>query len=114
MITSKFVDEVEFYVVPLDICGIVLGSLYLYDQKAIFYREHNQYHLFKEGIEYIVHSHLIKNDISFGTTQQLKMVVNAGRNLTLMSVQFKEEKNPKHEREVPFYDNAPIMVDSLP
>ena len=26
-IKSKFVDEVEFDVVPLDICGIVLGSL---------------------------------------------------------------------------------------
>jgi hypothetical protein len=30
-ITSKFVDEVEFDVVPLDICGIVLCSPYLYD-----------------------------------------------------------------------------------
>ena len=47
-ITSKFVDEVEFDVVPLDICGIVLGNTYLYDQNTIFYREHNQYHLFKE------------------------------------------------------------------
>ena len=36
-ITSKFVDEVEFDVVPLDICGIVLGSPYLYDRKEIFY-----------------------------------------------------------------------------
>jgi len=25
-IGSKFVDEVELYIVPLDICGIVLGS----------------------------------------------------------------------------------------
>ena len=32
-ITSKFVDEVEFDVVILDICGIVLGSPYLYDWK---------------------------------------------------------------------------------
>ena len=38
VITSKFVDEVEFDVVPLDICGIVLGSSYLYDRKAILYR----------------------------------------------------------------------------
>ena len=40
-ITSKFVDEIEFDVVPLDIYGIVLGSSYLYDRKTIFYREHN-------------------------------------------------------------------------
>ena len=63
--------------VPLDICGIVLGSPYIYDKKVIFYRENNQYHLFKEGIEYIVHSHSFKNVKSLGTTQQLKMVVNA-------------------------------------
>lgn len=49
-ITSKFVDEVQFDVVPLDICGIVLGIPYLYDQKYIFYREKNHYHLFKDGI----------------------------------------------------------------
>ena len=35
-ITSKFVDEVEFDVVPLDIYGIVLGSPYLYDRKQSF------------------------------------------------------------------------------
>ena len=47
-ITSKFIDEVEFDVVPLDIYGIVLGSPYLYDRKTIFYKEYNQYHLFKK------------------------------------------------------------------
>ena len=49
-ITYKFINEVEFDVVPLDICGIVLGRSYLYDRKAIFYKEKKQYHLFKEGI----------------------------------------------------------------
>jgi hypothetical protein len=112
-ITSKFVDEVEFDVVPLDIYGIVLGSPYLYDRKVIFYREHNQYHLVKEGIEYIVHSHSLKNDKSLGTTQQLKRVVNASQNLALMSIQCKEEKNLKHEEEVEFHYNAPILVDSI-
>ena len=60
-ITSKFIDEVEFDVVPLDICGIVLGSPYLYDRKAIFYRENNKYHLFKDEIEYIIRAHRMKN-----------------------------------------------------
>lgn len=67
-ITSKFIDEVEFDVVPLDIYGIVLGSPYLYDRKTIFSRVKNQYHLFKEVIEYIVHAHPMKNDRSFVTT----------------------------------------------
>ena len=87
--------------------------MYLYDQNETFYREHNQYHLFKEGIEYIVHSHTIKNDRSLGTTQQLKSVVNASRNLALMSMQCKEKKNPKHEKQVAFHYNAPVMVDSV-
>eukprot|EP00253_Pinus_taeda_P023022 PITA_23022 len=47
------VDEVELDIVPLDICGIVLGSPYLYDIKAIFYRAENKYQLIKDGIEYI-------------------------------------------------------------
>ena len=92
----------------------MLGSPYLYDRKTFSYIEHNQYHLFKEGIDYLVHSHSFKNDRSLGTTQQPKRVVNASRNLALMSRQCKEENNPKHENEVSFHYNAPIMVDSVP
>jgi hypothetical protein len=59
-ISSKFLDEVTCDVVPLNECGMVLGIPYLYDRKAIFYKEKNQYHLTKEGNEYVVHSHHIK------------------------------------------------------
>eukprot|EP00253_Pinus_taeda_P002220 PITA_02220 len=52
-IGSVFIDEVELDIVPLDICGIVLGSTYLYDRKVIFYRAENNYQLTKDGIEYI-------------------------------------------------------------
>jgi hypothetical protein len=48
-ISYKFVDEVTCYVVPLSECGMVLGNPYLYDRKAIIYRENNQYHLTKAG-----------------------------------------------------------------
>ena len=91
-ITSKFMDEVEFDVVPLDICGIVLGSPYLYDTKAIFFREQNQYHLFKEGIKYIVQSHPFKTCRSFVKMEQLKRATYLRKILTLMFVQFKESK----------------------
>ena len=57
VITANFIDEVELDVVPLDICGMVLGSSYLYDIKAIFHRHENKYHLFKNGVEYIVRAH---------------------------------------------------------
>ena len=32
-IGSKLIDEVDLDVVPLDICGIVLGGPYIYDRK---------------------------------------------------------------------------------
>ena len=46
-IASKLIDEVEMDVVPLDICGIVLGSPYIYDRKAFFFRHENKYNLTK-------------------------------------------------------------------
>jgi hypothetical protein len=50
-ITANFLDEVELDVIPLDICGIVLGSPYLYDRRSIFHRHENKYNLFKNGFE---------------------------------------------------------------
>ena len=50
-IASKLIDEVEMDVVPLDICGIILGFPYLYDRKALFFRNENKYHLMKDGLE---------------------------------------------------------------
>ena len=61
-----------------------------------------------------MHSHSFKNYISLGTTQQLKRVVNASQNLALMYMKFKEENNPKHEKEVSLHHNTPIVVDSVP
>jgi hypothetical protein len=63
-INSQYIDEVELDVVPLDICGIVLGSPYLFDRKAIFYHEDNKYQLTKDGKEYIVRSHQRKLNLS--------------------------------------------------
>ena len=62
--------------VPLDICGMVLGSPYLYDRKAIFYKEQNKYHLFKDEIYFIVRSHQVKTNLKFITTEHVKMLVN--------------------------------------
>jgi hypothetical protein len=36
-IASKLIDEVDLDVVPLDICGIVLGIPYIYDRKEVFF-----------------------------------------------------------------------------
>jgi hypothetical protein len=60
VIGSKLIDEVDLDVVPLDICGIVLGSPYLYDRKVVFFRHENKYHLTKGGVEYIVRDHIMR------------------------------------------------------
>jgi len=39
-------------VVPLDVCGVLLGSPYLYVRDAIFMRRVNQYRLVKDGKAY--------------------------------------------------------------
>jgi hypothetical protein len=44
-INQNFVDEVVADVVPLVMCGVILGSPYLYVRDASFSRRENQYRL---------------------------------------------------------------------
>jgi hypothetical protein len=90
-ITANFVDEVELDVIPLDICGIVLGSLYLYDRKAIFHRHENKYHLFKYRVEYIVRAHTKKMNLSIINARQMKRLVNASKNFVLLMIKPKND-----------------------
>eukprot|EP00253_Pinus_taeda_P027718 PITA_27718 len=88
---SAFVDEVELDVIPLNICGIVLGSPYLYDRKAIFYRAKNKYLLVKDGIEYFVKAHKLKNNYTLINSGQMKRMINSCKQFLLMVV---KEKTP--------------------
>jgi hypothetical protein len=90
-ITAHFVDEVELDVIPLDIYGIVLGSPYLYDRKAIFHRHENKYHLFKDGVEYIVRAHTKKMNLSIINAGQMKRLVNASKNFVLLMIKPKND-----------------------
>eukprot|EP00253_Pinus_taeda_P033506 PITA_33506 len=74
---SASIDEVELDVIPLDICGIVLGSPYLYDRKATFYRAENKYLLIKGGIEYFVRAHKLKNNYTLINLGQMKRMINS-------------------------------------
>ena len=85
-ITAHFLDEVELDVIPIDICGIVLGSPFLYDRRDIFHRHENKYHLFKNGIEYIVRSHNKKLNVSLVNAGQMKRIVNVSQNFALLMV----------------------------
>ena len=87
---SKFGDEVELDIVPLDISGIVLGSPYLYDRNAIFYRMENKYQLTKDGTEYIVRDHKLKDNFSLINSGQMKRIVNSSKQFLLMIVKEKD------------------------
>jgi hypothetical protein len=89
-ITANYIDEVELDVIPLDICGIVFGSPYLYDRRAIFHRHENKYHLFKNGFEYIVREHTKKMNLSLTNVGQMKRLVNASKNLVLLMIKPKD------------------------
>ena len=81
----------------LTFVGLFLGSPYLYDRKAIFYREQNTHHIFKDGIEFIVRSHQIMTNFSMVTIGKMKMLVNASKNLSLMFIKVKEECDPRNK-----------------
>ena len=67
-INYEFLDEVDLDVVPLEICGIVLGSPYLFGRKNIFYKEDNVYQLSKDGIWYLVRALPVKTNSSMDAT----------------------------------------------
>jgi hypothetical protein len=73
--------------VPLSERGMVLGSSYLYDRKAIFYREKNQYNLTKACQEYVVHAHHVKENKTLQTMEQLIKVAQARNTPIIVSNQ---------------------------
>ena len=86
VIAAKLVDEVELGVIPLDICGMVLGSPYLYDRKSILFRHENKYQITKDGVEYIVRAHQTKINSILICARQMKSLVNSSKGCMLMVV----------------------------
>jgi hypothetical protein len=55
VVSVDFIDEVELDVVPLDVCGVVFGSPYMYMRDAIFME--SQPILTDQGWEVLHHQH---------------------------------------------------------
>jgi hypothetical protein len=106
------VDEVTCDVVSLRECGMVLGSAYLYDRKAIFYRTKNQYQLTKAGQEYVVYAHHVKANKTLQTMEQLKKAVQERNKPIIVS---NEVINLKQEQEmiVEWKINHKLLQDKL-
>jgi hypothetical protein len=111
-ISSKFVDEVTCDVVSLRECGMVLGSPYLYDRKAIFYRTKNQYQLTKAGQDYVVHAHHVKANKTLQTMEQLKKAVQASNKPIIVSNEVIDLKQ-EQEMIVEWKINYKLLQDKL-
>ena len=79
--------------VPPEISGIILGSPYLYDRKVVFHCHENKYHLFKHGIEYIIRAHKKKTGLSLMHANEMKRILNASQNLTLLMIKQRDVLN---------------------
>jgi hypothetical protein len=113
-------------VVPLDICGIVLGNPYLYDRKAVFFRHEKKYHLTKGGVEYIVRTHNMRVNTPLDSAGQMKRLINTNKTYVLMVIEEKDVGtsdvfqgcDPSHKKElidiVSKYDDIIYEPDGLP
>jgi hypothetical protein len=125
-ISSKLIDEVDLDVVPLDICGIVLGIPYIYDRKVFLFCHENKYHLTKEGVEYIVRSHSMRVNTTLVSAGQMKRLINNNMIYVLIIVREKYVRtfdafqgcDPSHKKElidiVSKYDDIFQEPDGLP
>jgi hypothetical protein len=92
--------------------GMVLGSPYLYDHKAIFYMEKNQYHLIKVGQEYVVHARRFKENQSLQTMEQLRKATHARNTPMIVSSQVIDLKQ-EQEMIVEWKINHTLLQDKL-
>jgi hypothetical protein len=83
-INHNFVDEVVANVVPLDICGVILGSPYLYVRDAIFRRRENQYGLVKDGKYYAINSQQDKAKLSLINAHQERRIMGSTKKFVLL------------------------------
>ena len=60
---------------------------------VVFYSQNNQYRLFKDGIEYVIHAHRMKKNFSLTSADEMKRLVNASKNFVLMMIKFKGEND---------------------
>jgi hypothetical protein len=111
-ISSKYVDEVTCDVAPLRECGMVLGSPYLYDRKAIFYMTKNQYQFTKAGQDYVIHAHHAKANTTLQTMEQLKKAVQASNKPIIVSNEVIDLKQ-EQEMIVEWKVNHKLLQDKL-
>jgi hypothetical protein len=72
--------------VPLDICGVILGSPCLYIRDAIFRRRESRYRLVKDGKAYAINENNDKAMISLINAHQERIIMGSTKNFALLFV----------------------------
>ena len=81
--------------VLVKICGLVLGSPYLYDRDEIFYKREHKHHLKKDGVESIVREHESKKHLNLVVANQMKQLISSNKIFVIMRV--KEQYKNQHD-----------------
>jgi hypothetical protein len=71
-------------VVPLDVCGVVFGSPYMYMRDTIFMQTSNRYRIIKDGKSYIIKVHKGKSNISLVSSNQAKKLITSSKKYFLL------------------------------
>jgi hypothetical protein len=83
-VSVDFIDEVELDVVPLDVCGVVFGNLYMYMRDAIFMQRAGQYRLIKDEKFFIINVDKGKSKLSLVSANQDKKLISSSKNYVLL------------------------------
>jgi hypothetical protein len=83
-ISVDFIDEVELDVVPINVCGVVFGSHYMYMRNEKFMWRAKQYRLIKDGKSYIINVHKVNSNISLVISNQAKKFISSSKKYVLL------------------------------
>jgi hypothetical protein len=77
---------------PMDICGDILGSLYLYIRDAMFRGRDNQYCLGKNVKSFVINTHKGKYKLSLISAHQDRTLINANKKFVLLFLRDKKQQ----------------------
>ena len=93
VVSVDFIDEVELDVAPLDVCGVVFGSHYMYMTDVIFMQIANRYRLIKDGKCYIINTHKGKPKIPLVSSNQANKLISSSKKYVLLLLRENQTDN---------------------
>nr|CAD1831489.1 unnamed protein product [Ananas comosus var. bracteatus] len=85
-VTGVYINEMLCKVVPLNICNLIFGSLYLWDRDATFFRRPQQYQFIKDGQKFLFTTEPLSTTVDLVTACQAKRMINACQKFALLVI----------------------------